>query len=327
MSEPDTEHTEATESLEAALARNFAAAEDQTVSTDTTPDIDSGDVTANEDQTEIAAGPDQESEDALDPPEKWTDVQKDSFRNLSRDAQQILLDRHRDVESYLTKETQSLSDTRKRYEKLDEVLKPYNDALRPRGIDLEPHLANALQYYFAYQQNPVDTLKSLMESAGVTQDQFFEDQDVDPSIRALRTELQEAKREIANLKSAPQERESSSAQKMLDDFKSATKEDGSPKYPHFEQLKSLMAPLVNDGKSLEDAYGQVLWTLPEYQQEQLKAIEKKAADELEAKRKEKTQKAKKASDVMPSSDVSKATGLKPASNWTEALEATLSQMK
>ncbi len=329
MSEPDQESgaTEEQVTLEEALAHNWAAASEETVSTDTESPPDSGDVTTDETQVEQVAETVEESKDSLEPLEKWTDDYKEAFRTLDKSSQQFLLDRHKDVESHLTKETQSLSETKRRYEKLDEVLNPYFEALRPKGVDLEPHVANALQYYFAFQQNPLDTVQTLMKTAGLTADQFMEDESVDPSIRALRTELDQTKRELASLKSQPQEQQESDAQRQLDGFVSATNEDGTQKYPHFEQVKTLMAPLVNDGATLEDAYSRVLWTLPEHQKSQMEAAEQKAKDELEVKRQEKAKKAKKASDVLPSSDVDQTQGMKPAANWTEALEQTLSQMK
>ncbi len=328
MSEPSEESgtTEVQVTLEEALAQNWAAASDETESTDEVH-ADSGDVTASAEQSEVAAETVQESQDPLEPLEKWTDEYKEVFKGLDRQSQQFVLDRNKDVESHLTKETQALSELKRRYEKLDEVLNPYYEALRPKGMDLEPHVANALQYYFAYQQNPLDTLQSLMQSAGLTADQFLEDESVDPSIRALRTELDQTKRELASLKSQPLEHQESEARRQLDSFVGATNEDGSPKYPHFEQVKTLMAPLVNDGATLEDAYSRVLWTLPEHQKSQIEAAEKKAKDELEVKRQEKAVKAKKASAVLPSSDVDQTQGKKPVANWQEALEQTLSQMK
>jgi len=327
MREHSEESSTPTESLEEALTRNLSALSGETESTDSTPLTDGGDVTSDEvsEEAELEAGTEQESQDALEPPEKWKDEWKDSFKSLPLEAQKILLDRHKDVESHLTKETQSLSETRKRYEKLDDVLKPYSDALRTRGIDIEPHVANALQAYFAYQQDPVSTLKNLISTAGLTADQFFEDETVDPSIRALRAELEETKRQLAKIEQRPDEQEST-AKRQLDEFTSAKNDDGTPKYPHFEQVKTLMAPLVANGKTLEDAYKEVLWTLPEYRQEQLKASEKKAKDELEAKRKQKAEKAKKASDVLPPRNVDGNSGTKPAKSWEDRLKVTLENM-
>jgi hypothetical protein len=329
MSEPGEESGTPEEqvSLEEALAQNWAAASGEEESTDSEPLADSGDVTTDETQVEQVAETVQESQDPLEPLEKWTDEYKQLFGGLDRQSQQFLLDRHQDVESHLTKETQSLAESRRRYEKLDEVLNPYFEALRPKGVDLEPHIANALQAYFAYQQNPLETIQTLMNTAGLTADQFIEDEHVDPSIRALRTELQNTQRELASLKSQPLEQQESDAQRQLENFTTATNDDGSKKYPHFDQVRSVMAPLVNDGMSMEDAYNRALWMLPEHQKSQMDAAERKAKDELEVKRKQKAASAKKASDVLPSSDVDQTQGQKPAANWQEALEHTLSNMK
>ena len=148
MSESDEESgaVEATETLEQALARNWSDSEEsaQEASPPDEPEAVPADVQA-ESET-------QESEpDPLEPLEEWNDDIKTMFAGLPRDAQQFVLDRNHDVESHLTKETQALGDVRKRYERLEEVFKPYEDVAKQSGVDLTPHVAQALQAYFVSQ--------------------------------------------------------------------------------------------------------------------------------------------------------------------------------
>src|SRR5688572_10332060 len=82
----------------------------------------------------------EESKDALQPLEKWSEDVKSVFTALDRKAQQFLLDRERDVESHLTKRTQELSETQKRYQRLDDVLKPFEEVAKRQGVDLTPHV-------------------------------------------------------------------------------------------------------------------------------------------------------------------------------------------
>jgi len=307
-------------SWEDALARNLSALE--TESEESPPPIEAGNDAGE--PAEVV----EESEDALQPPEKWTDEQKEIFASLDHSAKQFLLNRHHDVESYLTKETQSLADVRKRYERLDEVLKPFDEVLKQKGIDITPHVANALQYYFSYQQDPSSTIKTLIKAAGLEQDQIFEDdQYTDPSIRALRNELDQTKRELAQMRSQPNQ-DATDAQRQLNDFRSATNEDGTPKYPHFESLRTVMAPIVADGKSMEEAYNEALWTLPDYRKSQLESRQKEAEKAAEAQRAQKVAKAKKAARTLPASDVDKTEGVpKVNGDWAAALQHTLSQME
>ena len=88
-----------------------------------------------------------------------------------------------------------------------------------------------------------------------------------------------------------------------------------------------MAPLVGAGKSLEDAYNETLWTIPDYRKSQLEAQRKQALKKTEAERAEKAKKAK-AKQSLPSSDVDSGTKLpKMNGKWETALKHTLSNMK
>lgn len=304
------ESAEATETLEASLARNF-----ESLSEETTEEI-------NEPSSVVEAEPEQESLDPLEPLEKWPDEFKSSFSELNREAQQFILDRHKELEGDYTKKTQELSDVRNRYERIDKVLEPYAQVLDKQGVDLTPHLGSALQAYFSFMQNPAETLRTLISQAHLTQDQLFEDDTTDPDIRALRSELNQYKQELASLREAPDR----SAERQLEEFRSATNEDGSPKYPYFEQLRASMAPLVNDGKSLDDAYKEALWMVPEYRKSQMESEKKEALKAQEAERLKKVDKAKKAADTLPSGDVDTRQGLPKMKGWEGALRHTLSEL-
>ena len=327
MSESNEESGSVEETtLEDALAANFAALSEETVSTEAAPPEEEGTAPTGDEQV---AETEQESsiEDALEPLEKWSESVQDQFRTLDPALQQFLLDREHDVESHLTKETQSLSEIRKRYERLDEVFKPYDEYASRNGIDMTPHIAQAMQYYMSFQQSPLETVRALIQNAGLEQDQVFEDDSlVDPSIRALRQELRETKQQLQQIQSQPQP-DQTEAEQTLKAFEEAKDEQGNLKYPHFEQLREMMAPLVNQGQTLEDAYKQALWTLPEHRQSQLEAERKKAQEATEAKRAKKVSEAKKAADTLPSSDVDTGSGLpKFNGKWEDALKQTMENL-
>ena len=313
--DPQPETVETQETLEQALARNFSAA---TESAEASPPVEVETVAATPAESDT-----QESDDALEPLEKWDDGIKTMFKSLPKDAQKFVLDRHHDVESYLTKESQAVAEVRKRYERLDDVLKPYEAAARQNGVDLTPHVAQALQYYAAFSRDPVGTLKALAKSANVDLGKAAYEDDADPAIKALRAEVQTTKQQLAELKG----RDTQTAQSQLEAFKSATNTDGTPKYPHFDKLRSQMAPLVGEGKSLEDAYNESLWTLPDYRKSQLEEQRKQALKEAEAARADKAKKAK-GKTTLPASDVEAGTKLpKMNGKWDEALKHTLSKLR
>lgn len=285
----------------------------------------------DESSSETEVGEVQESKDALEPPEKWTDEVKAYFKSLDKVGQQFLLDREKDVESHLTKRTQELSETQKRYQRLDDVLKPYDEVARKSGVDITPHVSQALQYYFAFQRDPASTVKALIQAQKLTPEQLGLVEDgTDPTIRELRSQLEETRREIASLKQGTVQATESQYVSQINAFKDAKDESGAPKHPHFDRVRALMAPLVDSGKSLEEAYAEVVWAIPEYRETQVKSqkeqAEKEAKKAAEKARLDKLKKAKAAETLAPS-DADKGAGKAPMRNWEGALQESLNKLR
>jgi hypothetical protein len=92
-----------------------------------------------------------------------------------------------------------------------------------------------------------------------------------------------------------------------------------------------MAPLVEQGKSLAEAYDATVWTVPEHRQASMKAelekAEKDAKKEADKARMEKVRKAKTA-ETLPASDADKGAGrknLKEVGGWLGALKESMNQ--
>jgi hypothetical protein len=281
---------------------------------------------------ETVASEVRESNDALEPPEKWSDEVKTYFKSLDQVGQKFLLDREKDVEGHLTKRTQELSEVQGRYKKLDDVLKPFDEVARQSGSELAPHVAQAMQYYMAYMRDPVSTVKALIQANKLTPEALgLVDDGTDPTIRELRNQLDNTRREVASLKQGTVQVAESQYVAQIDSFKNAKDDAGAVKHPHFESVKELMAPLVNSGKSLEEAYAEVVWALPAYRETQMKATKeqtekdtKKKADEA---RVTKVKNAKRAETLAPS-DAERTTGsAKKFSSWESALQESLNKLR
>jgi hypothetical protein len=285
-----------------------------------------------EEPAETEASEVRESEkDALEPPEKWSDETKTYFRSLDPVGQKFLLEREKDVEGHLTKRTQELSEVQKRYQKLDDVLKPFEAVAKQSGVDIAPHVAQAMQYYMAFQRDPVSTVKALIQANKLTPEALGLVEDgTDPTIRELRNELENTRREIASLKQGTVQATESQFISQINAFKDAKDESGSPKHPHFDRVRSLMAPLVDSGKSLEEAYAEVVWALPEYRETQMKAdkekSEKEAKKAAETARLNKLKNAKKAETLAPS-DADKGSQKTAHKGWESSLQETLNKLR
>lgn len=281
--------------------------------------------------SETEASEVQQSKDAAEPPEKWSDEVKTYFKSLDPVGQKFLLEREKDVESHLTKRTQELSETQKRYQKLDDVLKPYETVAQQSGVDIAPHLAQAMQYYMAFQRDPVSTVKALIQANKLTPEALGLVEDgTDPTIRELRNQLDQTRREVASLKQGTVQASESQYVSQIATFKDAKDEAGASKHPHFDRVRSLMAPLVDSGKTLDEAYAEVVWSIPEYRDSQLKTnkeqSDKEEKKQAEKSRLDKVKKAKSAETLAPS-DASKSNGAQKFKGWEASLQESLNKLR
>lgn len=328
--EQDTGTVEKSVDWTQALSETLKATSEPDPSTEPVPEPEPEPSTEGEDTAESAEADAQESTDALEPLERWPEEVKSLFSSLDKQAQQFLLDREKDVESHLTKRTQELSEVQRRYDRLDEVLKPYEEVAKRQGLDLTPHVAAALSHYMAYQRDPASTLKQLIQASQLSPEQLFGGEETaDPAIRSLRSELEQTKRELASLKQGQTQVADSAVQSQVEAFKDAKTQTGELAHPYFDRVRTLMAPLVAEGKSMEDAYNEVVWAVPEHRQAAEKSAREKADKEAKTKaekaRAEKLKNAKKA-ETLPAADSDKGTAPKKVANWHEALRETLNQL-
>lgn len=329
----DAAQPEVVETWETALKKEFEASKTDDTSTveetGTPPATETGKPVAEK----VGEGDVAESKDALQPLERWTDDVKTKFSTLDKGLQQFLLDRHKELEGDYTTKTQEVADTRRRYEKIDEVLKPYDEIAKRQGADLAPHIAQALQLYMNVQRDPLAVVRNYVVANKLTPEQLGlvgADPNEDPSIGALRSQLEQTRQELAQLRQGQTQQTDSQLTDQIRAFRDAKDEAGAVKYPHFEKVRTLMAPLVEQGKSLAEAYEATAWTIPEYRQSSMKAelekAEKDAKKEADKARMEKVRKAKTA-ETLPASDADKGTSRKALKDigWLGALKESMNQ--
>lgn len=334
MSEPGQESGTVEKSVDwaEALTQTLSKSEPEKVETKAAAEPDPSDVhTTDSETSETVASEVQESKDALEPPAKWSDENKSYFKSLDPVGQKFLLEREKDVEGHLTKRTQELSETQKRYQKLDDVLKPYEAVAKQSGVEIAPAIAEAMRYYVAFQRDPVSTVKALIQANKLTPEALgLVDDGTDPTIRELRERAERTERELASLKQGTIQATESQYASQISEFKDAKDESGALKHPHFDSVRSLMAPLVDSGKSLEEAYAEVVWALPAYRESQLKATkeqsEKEAKKKAETARLDKLKKAKAAETLAPS-DADRSNGVAKFKGWEASLQESLNKLR
>lgn len=289
------------DALSAALAKDSEDAPEESV-----PDAE----TTGE---QVVAEQEEPEEKPLEAPQHWPTDEKDRFKALPRETQEWLLSRSKSFESEVNTRLKELADSRKEVEEFNKLFAPYKQQLELSGRSPTQVVQQLLAAQRYLESSPKEALSWLAKSYGIEFGETQTDEYVDPQVAALRREIQELKSASLRQQQETVHSEQQKILQMVTEFKESRTPDGAPKYPHFEELKGLMAPLVAQGKSLEDAYNEVKYILPSERQriadEAAKAARAEALKKAEEERKAKAKEAKSASSIIRSrGSGSEATG-------------------
>lgn len=229
-----------------------------------------------------------EPDEVFQAPEHWSSDLREQFSSLTPEAQQILINRDKEFQKGYQEKAQSIS-------AIQQAIEPWKQALAQRGVTPEQAIRSLFAAQHMIESDPLNGILQLARNMGVVdqlKNQFAPDTDEDfsdPEVRALKQEIKELRAQIDNTGKTISNQQTQGAQETLNAFVNAVDESGNKKHPYFEQVKHLMAPLVGSGKTLEDAYSQVVWSVPEYRES---AIKKEPSDVEKA---QKVRQAKRAS--------------------------------
>ena len=278
------------ESLEAAYEANIAepvvekTEAIQEVSKEASPEAPAEDVSED---VSVEAEPTEK----VIPPEHWSDDDQKTFLSLDEQGRDFALSRDKNFEKGLTKKSAELKILR-------DAFQPYKH-LFPAGSEVQ-----ALQQLFnaqvSLQNNPVEGIKWLMRSYGVDEKQFAPstetvDEFADPEVTKLRAELKELQNTSERNALTAQSTQQNAMIAEINQFRDA-ETDGERSHPYFNEVSSVMSGLMQSGRadSLEKAYEQAVWSLPEYRDSEVEKIAAKKADETLKERTRKVEKAEKA---------------------------------
>ncbi len=239
-------------------------------------------------------------------PTHWPAAERETFSKLPPEAQRFVLDRHKEMEADYTRKTMELAEQRKPLDEFSKVFEPYKQQLELAGRTPAQVAQQLLAAQRFIEMNPAEGLKWLAQSYKVDLSNLVpkDEEYMDPAMKALRDEVHQLKTQLQLREQAVQRQNAESVQKTITDFTASKNADGTPKYPHFENLKGIMAPMVNEGKTLEQAYELASYTLPEVRErinaEVTKAAQAEVLKKAEEERKAKAKDAKTASSVIRS---------------------------
>ena len=296
---------ETTSASELSLRDQLAAELDKSL--DDTPEGPVVDV-ATDAQVEAVTETETPAPEVLEPPARWSAADREKFAKLSREAQEIVLERHREMEADYTRKTMELAEQRKPLDEFAKIFEPYKQQLELAGRTPAQVTQQLLAAQKFLETNPLEGLKWLAQSYNIDLNNLVQPKAdetyTDPELKSLRDELNQLKQERQRESQMQKQAEAQAIQKQINDFKDSKDANGQPKYPHFDRVRSLMGPLVAEGKTLEQAYELASYTLPEVREriasEAAKAAQAEAFKKAEEARKAKAKEVRGATQVIRS---------------------------
>lgn len=265
-------------------------AEEVAVSEGAAEEVEETEVEATEEASEES----EEPETVFQAPEHWSSDDREAFEARSPEAQKLILKLEKDFKQGYQERVEGIS-------AITEALEPWKDELAQRGVTADQAIRTLFAAQHSLDTNPVQGVLQIAQSYGILDQlrkEFSPETDdndfTDPEIKALRAEVSDLKNQQNQNTQAAQDERNRAVQAQIDNFANAKDSDGNLSHPHFEQVRVQMGPLVDKGMSMEEAYKEAVWTVPEYRESQLKAQEKAKAEKTEAEKAQKVKQAKKA---------------------------------
>lgn len=225
----------------------------------------------------------------ISPPPSWKDKAKEVFNSLSREAQEIVLEREKERDDGVNRKLYQISQKEQVWNGIERTAESI--AQRYPGTKPQQVIEAAVAGQNILDANPKAGIAWMLKSYGLTpqdlldsQGQLVTPQAVDP-IYAQRVESLEQK--IAAQEQAANE---ARFQQLVGEVRAFSEErgaDGQPLRPHFEKVSTLMKPIVTELQAtnptmpiraiLDRAYDQAVYAHPETREALIQA---KLASEL-----------------------------------------------
>jgi hypothetical protein len=275
----------------------------------TATDLEASDeVEAEPESSEAQA---QEEAEVILAPEHWSSEDKAVFTELPSEAQTYLLKRETQYEQGIQKKSDEIKP-------LMEAFKPYEAMLSLRGIDHAAAVRTWAQAQAVLDQDPVVGLEMLIQAYGdqvrtqlmaklgvSSPSNGLDDEYFSPEMKQLQDQVNQLKRQNQQNVQTFQTQQQQGAVAEINDFRSQKADDGSPKYPHFDQVGNMMQALLTSGAAsdLPAAYEQAVWSVPEFREQHFSQQKTETAKTESAKR----EKAAKVAKVTAKSVTGKST--------------------
>lgn len=284
---------------------------------------------ADQQQVEQAAAQQTAAQTAqVAPPSSWTAAAKAEFAKASPVVQQEVLRREQQMHDGIAqyKEKANYADT------LHKAIAPFEQTIRSMGVEPAVAISALLnadhQLRYGSPQEKMSSFLNIAKSYGIDLSQGIpEQQQLDPNIQYLQSELQSTKQQLNQVLTTQQQREQMELNSQIERAKQGKE--------HFDAVRNEMAALLQAGsaKDIDEAYDMAVYARPDLRQALLaKQLEEKLAAENQKRADEakKAAEAAKAAKAAASTNVPKRGTLpaqKPAGSMRDTMLETLEQIR
>ena len=197
---------------------------------------------------------------------------------------------------------------------IQSALEPWKQTIAQMGWSEAEAIRTLFATYNQLRSDPLNGIQRLAQNFGVLDQINAPDTDddyTDPEVKALQKQIQGLQGQLQQFEQTQQQSFQSEGQRMIENFKSEKDAEGNVAHPYFDEALPLITSLVQQGKSLEEAYDEAKWTVPEYREA---ATPKQKAGVSAEEKAAKVKRARRASNSVKS----------PKGNTPDTQEKTLS---
>lgn len=209
----------------------------------------------------------------MDAPKAYKQEYQESFKTLSPEWRKYLIDREKQVERGFSEQGNKLSS----YKWADDVFSTRQERLGQMGFTkAQEYIEHLTAIDDALAKDPVGTLRALSEAYGV------DINNNDQISNSFAKRIAEMEQSLANQQAYIRQQQTQTANQAFEDFTNAKDDAGNLKHPHWEEVRSDMANLIQKGicTTLEDAYERAIWSNKDVRE---KMIAAQAKAELDSK--------------------------------------------
>lgn len=179
-----------------------------------------------------------DSAELVEPPASMSAADREAFYKLPVDQQKWLTTKATDQQADYTRKTQEIAETRRRYQRLDDVIASRREQFARDGMDEATAIGQLFALSDFANRDPVAFAQHILQQRGIDPAQLQErgQAQSDPALAALQRELATLKQQVTQTQAQSQQQSQADIMAAVDQFAKDS--------PFFDELEAEMVPFV-----------------------------------------------------------------------------------